>query len=94
MLSITFQNIVFTAQKVLMVDESQYLMHNEHYGQTNKFVFAVVSKKDCHLFRHLISHISEIIILHVSCTVHVCSVVNVEKYTRISDRLNDNLFFQ
>ena len=49
MLSITFQNIVLTAQKVLMVDESQSLTqqtpHNKHHCQTNKFFFTVIVRR-------------------------------------------------
>ena len=45
MLSITFQNTVLTAQKVLIVDESQSLTqqtpHNNQHCQTNKFALAV-----------------------------------------------------
>ena len=61
MLSITFQNTVLTAQKVLMVDESQSLTqqtpHNKHHCQTNKFFFTVHVGTICtHVYRLYIAY--------------------------------------
>ena len=51
MMSVTFQKAVLTAQKVLIVDESQSLTqqsrHNKHHCQTNKFVFSVCLQLLC-----------------------------------------------